>query len=58
MNISRVVPYIGTWIETLRNFIMFRSFEVVPYIGTWIETAWNGLGMSVQQGRTLYRYVD
>ena len=33
-----VVPYIGTWIETIkiRNIPFPRL--VVPYIGTWIET--------------------
>ena len=37
-----VVPYIGTWIET----IVYEGGEVgrkvVPYIGTWIETPLSG----------------
>ena len=33
-----VVPYIGTWIETLNNSRVFIQLPVVPYIGTWIET--------------------
>ena len=37
---GKVVPYIGTWIETLRGFYwqLLIAFTVVPYIGTWIET--------------------
>ena len=34
-----VVPYIGTWIETVFYLPTEHLFEVVPYIGTWIETA-------------------
>ena len=33
-----VVPYIGTWIETLFAERFDRCHYVVPYIGTWIET--------------------
>ena len=35
---AAVVPYIGTWIETVmgNGGAFFR--DVVPYIGTWIET--------------------
>ena len=33
-----VVPYIGTWIETLKYSRDFIQLPVVPYIGTWIET--------------------
>ena len=41
-----VVPYIGTWIETLKEDMSKMSFEVVPYIGTWIETFLFGSGTS------------
>ena len=34
----RVVPYIGTWIETQIKEILEGRYKVVPYIGTWIET--------------------
>ena len=34
----RVVPYIGTWIETLKRMDILNAGGVVPYIGTWIET--------------------
>ena len=38
-----VVPYIGTWIETL-NLPPLEDMEaVVPYIGTWIETTTGAL---------------
>ena len=33
-----VVPYIGTWIETVLPINTHSSPAVVPYIGTWIET--------------------
>ena len=33
-----VVPYIGTWIETLTISAVLIKDRVVPYIGTWIET--------------------
>ena len=36
-----VVPYIGTWIETIRIKPEFGLRFVVPYIGTWIETPGN-----------------
>ena len=36
--INWVVPYIGTWIETLEMSGVSLSDRVVPYIGTWIET--------------------
>ena len=35
---DKVVPYIGTWIETKARIMKARKREVVPYIGTWIET--------------------
>ena len=34
----RVVPYIGTWIETELVEELNAINLVVPYIGTWIET--------------------
>ncbi len=33
-----VVPYIGTWIETIYKCNTLMLHTVVPYIGTWIET--------------------
>ena len=35
---KKVVPYIGTWIETAGAIICIAGSQVVPYIGTWIET--------------------
>ena len=35
---NQVVPYIGTWIETLVKVNKNGKIRVVPYIGTWIET--------------------
>ena len=33
-----VVPYAGTWIETMLHKNWELASEVVPYAGTWIET--------------------
>ncbi len=33
-----VVPYAGTWIETVRHKLEAETGNVVPYAGTWIET--------------------
>ena len=53
-----VVPYIGTWIETISILILSFGGGVVPYIGTWIETD-NAIKLSgLEVRRTLYRYVD
>ena len=38
-----VVPYIGTWIETMIARVAKALALVVPYIGTWIETRKNKL---------------
>ncbi len=35
---SAVVPYAGTWIETLSTIPEDILEKVVPYAGTWIET--------------------
>ena len=37
-NLILVVPYIGTWIETIGKTVTLHVASVVPYIGTWIET--------------------
>ena len=53
-----VVPYIGTWIETIGKTVTLHVASVVPYIGTWIETecwCWRCFRSFC---RTLYRYVD
>ena len=38
-----VVPYAGTWIETVSLKTFCDKIIVVPYAGTWIETV-NDLG--------------
>ena len=38
MDAAEVVPYIGTWIETIACQLVSILETVVPYIGTWIET--------------------
>ena len=37
-SVIAVVPYIGTWIETVMGGLFKMMEYVVPYIGTWIET--------------------
>ena len=53
-----VVPYIGTWIETLTPLDLLYANWVVPYIGTWIETYIYRINTCTYIRRTLYRYVD
>ena len=36
--VSSVVPYRGTWVETTTASNRLRFFIVVPYRGTWVET--------------------
>ena len=55
---GKVVPYIGTWIETLMSIAKGNVESVVPYIGTWIETAKYNIDYNKKNSRTLYRYVD
>ena len=40
MRQRKVVPYIGTWIETSYYSGTDQTNGVVPYIGTWIETSY------------------
>ena len=58
MSLMFVVPYIGTWIETLPSSSTGVGDVVVPYIGTWIETRINLQITLKLPSRTLYRYVD
>ena len=53
-----VVPYIGTWIETISEGVIDKPETVVPYIGTWIETSQKTEIEPSLLRRTLYRYVD
>ena len=55
---NKVVPYIGTWIETPLQAYSEGKSLVVPYIGTWIETSVAKTQRSLCLRRTLYRYVD
>ena len=33
-----VTPYVGVWIETIKEENNFVEFKVTPYVGVWIET--------------------
>ena len=33
-----VAPYVGAWIETLKDFAAMTWKRVAPYVGAWIET--------------------
>ena len=37
LNATRVVPYVGTWIEMEVPCSGIAHSRVVPYVGTWIE---------------------
>ena len=34
----RVAPYVGAWIETVKNAFCAAEPMVAPYVGAWIET--------------------
>ena len=57
VQITWVVPYVGTWIETVLLRLMNITYKVVPYVGTWIETLPRGY-CHKPLCRTLCRYVD
>ena len=40
---SAVAPYMGAWIETLRDGKAGGINGVAPYMGAWIETFWSFL---------------
>ena len=35
---TKVVPLVGTWIETPNALHVLLAIVVVPLVGTWIET--------------------
>ena len=38
-NQNPVAPYVGAWIETIKNKVLPILVQVAPYVGAWIETA-------------------
>ena len=34
-----VTPYVGVWIETIKEENQFVEPVVTPYVGVWIETS-------------------
>ena len=36
---GHVAPYMGAWIETVKDAKITASELVAPYMGAWIETA-------------------
>ena len=34
-----VTPFVGVWIETLKNLQLQNERHVTPFVGVWIETA-------------------
>ena len=55
---SRVVPYVGTWIEIRTSGEMRSTYEVVPYVGTWIEIFAYRANQDVKTRRSLRGNVD
>ena len=38
IQVFKVAPRVGAWIETLSTEITFRALSVAPRVGAWIET--------------------
>ena len=54
----RVAPYVGAWIETVKQSQNEEQKPVAPYVGAWIETSRNHRLPLLPQGRTLRGCVD
>ena len=37
-SVTAVAPYVGAWIETLKQLATIQPNLVAPYVGAWIET--------------------
>ena len=35
---NTVAPFVGAWIETISNILLWRTRHVAPFVGAWIET--------------------
>ena len=35
----QVTPFVGVWIETVKNYGRKRKQSVTPFVGVWIETS-------------------
>mgnify|MGYP003317954999 CR=1 FL=1 len=44
---KKVVPLVGTWIETVVILMLSIILAVVPLVGTWIETAVNAVDKTI-----------
>ena len=55
---SKVVPYVGTWIEMVDLYRDALKGDVVPYVGTWIEMMILLLQRFAMFGRSLRGNVD
>ena len=55
---SKVVPYVGTWIEISLAGTYDYSERVVPYVGTWIEMRTEDGHIIASRCRSLRGNVD
>ena len=39
IDLGKVAPYVGAWIETSSTRLCGLAASVAPYVGAWIETA-------------------
>ena len=53
-----VAPYVGAWIETVKNGKRYLFATVAPYVGAWIETIKVRFKSLPKTGRTLRGCVD
>ena len=44
-----VTPYVGVWIETIKEENNFVELKVTPYVGVWIETYDSGQSSDLQK---------
>ena len=38
VELCKVAPYVGAWIETVTQYYNNQLMSVAPYVGAWIET--------------------
>ena len=53
-----VAPYMGAWIETIRDSLFSIQSSVAPYMGAWIETRRQCIPVRCNFRRSLYGSVD
>ena len=58
MGIFTVAPFVGAWIETNNDNVLYSSIAVAPFVGAWIETLLEDTVSNLDLGRSLRGSVD